>query len=63
MINSHIEVYGYPLAWAQDWAKKVLDSGTAPKAWEAGITSRIERVGSPPVWAQNWYYKNGKYKR
>ena len=57
MINSRMELYGYPNPWTEDWVKSVLDSGKAPKKWQAEITSHIERWGRPPTWAQDWVKK------
>jgi len=57
MINNQIAREGYPPDFAQDWAKKKLESGTAPKEWEAGISRVIVEKGYPPDFAQDWVKK------
>jgi len=57
MINNQIAREGYPPDFAQHWVKKVLDSGEAPKEWEAKISASIMAngsFGSIPDWARDW---------
>ena len=49
--------------FARDWAKRILESGEAPKAWEAAINASIISNGDPPNFALDWakrVLKSGK---
>ena len=57
IINNQIVREGYPPPFAKDWVKEVLDSGAAPKEWEAIINNQIAREGYPPPFAKDWAKK------
>ena len=57
IVNNQIAREGYPPPFAKDWAKKMLESGTAPKEWEEAISRLIAETGYPPPFAKDWAKK------
>ena len=57
IINNQIAREGNVPDFAYNWVKTKLESGAAPKAWEAEINSRIAREGRSPDFAYNWAKK------
>jgi hypothetical protein len=57
IINNQIAREGNPPNFAKDWAKEVLDSGAAPKEWEARISRYILALGEAPDFAKDWAKK------
>jgi hypothetical protein len=54
IINNQIAREGYTPPFAKDWVKKMLESGAAPKEWEAAISRNIAETGFPPNFAKDW---------
>ena len=54
IVNNQIAREGDPPDFALKWAKRKLESGKAPKAWEEAISASIMAIGFPPDFGYYW---------